>query len=243
MPLQINFCKGNATKKYTNFAFMRVIISAATMGEWMDAYLKLSPVYSGERKRLKLSFHESGVGMLAAAFSLTKIALYEKPDLIVQAGIAGCFDANVKLGKTFVVREEILGNTGVEEDEKWKDIFELKLEKSSFPPFEKRRLPNQWEKEYNLLGLPAVAAITVSEITTNPTRIKQLQNKYNPTLESMEGAALHYVCRKCNIPFLQIRSVSNYVGVRDKSQWKTAEALKNLNETLVQYVEKLYRLP
>jgi futalosine hydrolase len=221
---------------------MRVIISAATMGEWMDAYLKLSPFYSGESKRLNISFHESGVGMLASAFSLTKIALYEKPDLIIQAGIAGCFDSNIALGKTFVVQEEILGNAGVEEDGKWKDIFELKLEKSSYPPFEKRRLPNQWEKEYNLLKLPAVSAVTVNEITTNPVRIKQLLNKYNPTLESMEGAALHYVCRKCEIPFLQIRSVSNYVGERDKSLWKMEEALKNLNETLVQYVEKLYRL-
>jgi futalosine hydrolase len=168
--------------------------------------------------------------------------LYEKPDLIIQAGIAGCFDSNIAMGKTFVVQEEILGNAGVEEDGKWKDIFELKLEKSSYPPFEKRRLPNQWEKEYNLLKLPAVSSVTVNEITTNPVRIKQLLNKYNPTLESMEGAALHYVCRKCEIPFLQIRSVSNYVGERDKSRWKTTEALKNLNETLVQYVEKLYRL-
>lgn len=221
---------------------MRVIISAATMGEWMEAYLKISPFYSGESKRLNISFHESGVGMLAATFSLTKVALYEKPDLIIQAGIAGCFDQDIKLGTTLAVQEEILGNTGVEEDGKWKDIFDLKLEKSSYPPFEKRRLPNQWEKEYNLLKLPTVASVTVDEISVNPARIKQLIGKYNPTLESMEGAALHYVCRKCDIPFLQIRSVSNYVGIRDKSQWKIAEALKNLNETLVQYVENLYQL-
>jgi len=222
---------------------MRVIISAATMGEWMEAYLKISPSYSGDSKRLNISFHESGVGMLASTFSLTKVALYEKPDLIIQAGIAGSFDNNIKLGSTFVIQEEALGNTGVEEEGKWKDIFELKLEKSSYPPFEKRRLPNQWEEDYNLLKLPIVSSVTVNEISTNPARIKQLISKYNPALESMEGAALHYVCRKCDIPFLQIRSVSNYVGVRDKNQWKIAEALKNLNETLVQYVEKLYHLP
>ena len=222
---------------------MRVIISAATMGEWMEAYLKISPSYSGDSKRLNISFHESGVGMLASTFSLTKVALYEKPDLIIQAGIAGSFDNNIELGSTFVVQEESLGNTGVEEEGKWRDIFELKLEKSSYPPFEKRRLPNQWEKDYNLLKLPIASSVTVNEISTNPARIKQLISKYNPLLESMEGAALHYVCRKCDIPFLQIRSVSNYVGVRDKSQWKIAEALKNLNETLVQYAERLYHLP
>ena len=222
---------------------MRVIISAATMGEWMEAYLKISPSYSGDSKRLNISFHESGVGMLASTYSLTKVALYEKPDLIIQAGIAGSFDNNIELGSTFVVQEESLGNTGVEEEGKWRDIFELKLEKSSYPPFEKRRLPNQWEKDYNLLKLPIASSVTVNEISTNPARIKQLISKYNPLLESMEGAALHYVCRKCDIPFLQIRSVSNYVGVRDKSQWKIAEALKNLNETLVQYAERLYHLP
>jgi futalosine hydrolase len=37
-------------------------------------------------------------GMLANAVALTKLMYEEKPDLILQVGIAGCFDTNIMLG-------------------------------------------------------------------------------------------------------------------------------------------------
>ena len=57
----------------------------------------------------------------------------------------------------------------------------------------------------------------------------------------MEGAALHYVCRSMKVPFLQMRVVSNYIGERDKTKWMLGGAIENLNNTLLQYVDKLYK--
>lgn len=221
---------------------MKVVISAATTGEWMPTFLDVNELYTNKSKRLKLLFHQSGVGMLAAAISITRMVYEEKPDLIIQAGIAGTFDKKMHLGKVVTVNNEILGDTGVEEEGKWKDLFDLKLEKSSYHPFEKRKLPNQYLKEYNLLKLSEVSSITVNEITTNKERIDQLIKKYEPGIESMEGAALHYVCREMNVPFIQIRSISNYIGERDKTKWKMKEAIENLNQTLLKYVNRLYKI-
>jgi futalosine hydrolase len=221
---------------------MRVVITAATTGEWMPTFLDVNELYTNQSKRLKLMFHQSGVGMLASAISIMKMIYEEKPDLIIQAGIAGTFDKKINLGKVFIVSDETLGDTGVEEENKWKDLFDLKLEKSSYHPFEKKKLPNQFLKEYNLLKLPEVASITVNQITTQEERMQQLIKKYNPVVESMEGASLHYVCREMNIPFIQIRSVSNYVGERDKANWKMKEAIQNLNQTLLLYIDKLYKM-
>jgi futalosine hydrolase len=221
---------------------MRVIITAATVGEWMPSFLQMNTLYTGESQRLKVQFHQSGVGMLATAVSLTKLVLEDKPDLIIQAGIAGTFDHTNQLGKLVVIKDETLGDMGVEEDGKWKDIFDLKLEKSSYHPFEKRKLPNAWLEKYNLLKLPEVSAVTVNEISTNPARIQQLIKKYNPSTESMEGAALHYICRETNTPFIQIRALSNYIGERNKANWKIKEAIGNLNEGLLKYIDKLYKI-
>jgi futalosine hydrolase len=140
------------------------------------------------------------------------------------------------------IKEESLGDLGVHEEGKWKDIFDLKLEKSSYPPFEKRKLPNQWLKEYNLLKLPEVAAVTINQVTTAEDHKQQLIKKYEAVTESMEGAALHYVCRNFNVPFMQIRAVSNYIGERDKSKWEMKAAIENLNQTVLKYLEKLYKL-
>lgn len=221
---------------------MRVIITAATVAEWMPAFLALDNLYTSDSQRLKVQFHQTGIGMLASSVSLTKLVLEEKPDLVIQAGIAGTFDNTVPLGKVFVIQDEALADTGVEEDGKWKDLFDLKLEKSSYPPFEKRKLPNPWLEKWNLLQLPTASGVTVNEISTQPERINQVRKKYTPITESMEGAALHYVCRLANIPFLQIRSVSNYIGERNKANWKMKESIDNLNESLIKYIEKLYKV-
>ena len=221
---------------------MRVIISAATVAEWMPSFLNMNTLYTGESQRLKIQFHQSGIGMLAAGFALTKLAMEDKPDLIIQMGIAGSFDPDLGLGSVVVIDEETIGDLGVEEEGKWKDLFDLKLEKSSYHPFEKRKLPNHWLTKYNLLGLKEVNGITVNEISTNPERIQKLIKKYNPGIESMEGAALHYIARETNIPFIQIRAISNYIGERNKANWELKLAIDNLNKTLLAYIDCLYQI-
>ncbi|MFZ1371603.1 MAG: futalosine hydrolase, partial [Ferruginibacter sp.] len=68
---------------------------------------------------------------------------------------------------------------------------------------------------------------------------QQFIKQFKPGIETMEGAALHYVCLQENIPFLQIRSISNYVGERDKIKWKLKEAIENLNTDLIKLINGL----
>jgi futalosine hydrolase len=55
----------------------------------------------------------------------------------------------------------------------------------------------------------------------------------------MEGAALHYIAILEKIPFLQIRSLSNFIGERDKQQWKLKESITSLNQALQVILNKL----
>lgn len=221
---------------------MRVIVTAATTGEWMPCFSKIDKLYTESSKRLKIYFHQSGVGILATTFSLTKLLMEEKPDLIIQIGLAGCFDTSVALGKIFLIDKEIVGDIGVEENGKWKDIFNMKLEKSNYPPYEKKMLLNPHIEKFNLLKMKTVTGVTVNEITTRKERIRQIVKKYDPVTESMEGAALHYVCRGLNVPFLQMRAVCNYIGERDKTKWLIKDSLHNLNKSLMSYFDKLYKI-
>lgn len=221
---------------------MRIVITSATTAEWMPSFVNVNELYTGKSSRIKLQFYQSGVGLLASAVAITRLAIEERPDLIIQAGIAGSFSKKYAPGQIVVVNNEILGDTGVEEKGVWKDLFDMKLEKSSYHPFEKRKLPNPWIKQYNLLNLSIVDGLTVNQVTTQPTRIAALKKKYGAVVESMEGASLHYVGRETGIPFIQIRSISNYVGERDKSKWLLKESIKGLNKVLLDYVDKLYNM-
>ena len=213
---------------------MKIIITSATNFELSVAQQKIKST-----KNIDVSFVVTGIGMLATAVNLSKIIYEQQPDFIIQAGIAGCFDLSIPLGKTVLVEEEFLGDIGVEENGIWKDVFDLGLIKPNIKPFKKKGLLNSNIHKYNQLDLPIVKAVTVNQISTDNNHIQQLIKKYNPSIETMEGAALHYVCNSYKIPYLQIRSISNYIGERDKTKWKMKLALDNLNKYLVKYIVHL----
>ncbi len=206
---------------------MKILIISATDFELSVAQQKIK-----SSKNKEIIFVTTGVGVLVTAVHLSKIIYEQQPNFIIQAGIAGCFDSSISLGKTVLVEEEYLGDLGVTENGKWKDIFDLQLVKANSKPFKKKGIINAQIQQYNYLKLPIVKAITVNQISTDKNHIQQLIKKYNPSIETMEGAALHYVCNIYKIPYLQIRSISNYVGERNKSKWEINLALDNLSRTV-----------
>ena len=180
----------------------------------------------------------TGVGLVASTYSITKQLQIRRPDIIIQAGIAGCFDKNIALGSVVVVKQEAIGDQGVIESGKMKTLFDLGLvEKDQFP-FSKGWLINK--SEYlKKVKLKKVKGITINEITTSKQKIGFYQDSFDPVIESMEGAALHYVCLLEKIPFLQIRSISNYIGERNKKKWNIKDSVNNLNKELIRLLESL----
>lgn len=222
------------------FAFMRIVITAATANELSRINSAINPLYTSNDLHFHVLFHKSGVGILASAFALDKLIADVKPNLIIQAGIAGSFDVTSKLGTVVVAKDEYLGDIGVEENGQFQDVFDLNLENENEFPFQNKRLTNPWLEKFNVLELKEVTSVTVNEVTTRTERIQQLQEKYEAVIESMEGAALHYVCLATKTPFIQIRAISNYIGERDKTKWMINEALNNLQVTILKYLDKLY---
>ncbi len=105
-------------------------------------------------------------------------------------------------------------------------------------PFSKGWLNND-NQLLDQIFIKKVTAITITQLPMSEFRIDQLISKYNPQIETMEGAAFHYVCLQNSIPFLQLRGISNYVGERDKSKWKLNESVEQLNEDLVKIYDAL----
>ena len=181
----------------------------------------------------------TGVGTAATVYYLTKKIQQSKPALIIQAGIAGSFDESIPLGTTVTVQKDRFADLGVHEQNQWKDVFDLKLSEPGSEPFTNGWLMNPNLHRFNDLAFPQVTSISINEVTTNAQRIQHYREKYQPTIESMEGAAFHYVCLQENIPFLQVRTISNYVGERDKSRWQMKLAVQNLANALEQIISSL----
>ncbi|MFY7899756.1 MAG: futalosine hydrolase [Chitinophagaceae bacterium] len=212
----------------------KILITAAT-----DFELSGLQSVSNKFKQYEIELLATGVGMLSTAFHLTKHILANKPDVVFQMGIAGCFNKEMPLTSVVIIEKEFIADLGVEENNEWKDIFDLGLAEKDLNPFTSKGLENKNINLFTSSNFSKAIGITVNEITTNSNRIALLANKYKPVSESMEGGALHFVCNSLQVPYLQIRGMSNYVGERDKSKWEINKAITNTHQTIQQLINDL----
>jgi len=124
---------------------MRVIITAATNLELDGCAKKASQLF--KKSKLKISFHATGIGMLASGVKLTQLATSYQPDLMIQIGIAGSYIKTEPLGKIWVVTSETIADLGVREKGVFTDLFDSQLIKENEAPFKKRKLINQGLKK------------------------------------------------------------------------------------------------
>jgi futalosine hydrolase len=204
---------------------MHILLCAATETE-------IAPTLQAMTKEgHRISFLITGVGLMACAYAITKEICTHRPEVILQAGVAGSLTTDQPLGEVVVVRRECVGDLGVAEAGTFRSPFDLNLGNPNAWPWQNGRLDNA-EEWLNKTGLPVVDSVTVNQITTSPETIAYYRNELKVQAESMEGAVLHYVALLERLPFLQLRSFSNFIGERDKSKWRLNEAIKNLNREL-----------
>lgn len=180
----------------------------------------------------------TGVGMPIALYHLQKKITENRYNLVIQVGLAGAFTTKFELGETVFVNQDTFGDLGIEEKERFTPIFETDLFNKNEFPFENGWLVNK-NKIIQQSTLEVVKAVTINKVTDKGSIKQQLIDSFNPDIETMEGAALHYVCLHQNIPFIQLRAISNYVGERDKTKWKIDLAISNLHNELIKLLKQL----
>lgn len=177
----------------------------------------------------------SGVGILATASELGYAVATIQPDFIVQAGIAGSFLPDLPLGSLVAVSADRVADALVFEQEHPVWLEDLNFEEPSFSwrhQWLLNPLAQSFVEDFPELSASAHSAVTVNEISTNRARIELYQKKWNPAIESMEGACAHYIAKRHRIPFLQIRAVSNQVGDRNKNNWTFTACFEQLSIAL-----------
>jgi futalosine hydrolase len=212
---------------------MKILVCAATAME-ITPFLG---VYNQSNHAEDIDVLITGIGLTATTYSLTKYFSLKHPDLVIQAGVGGCFDKASKLGSVLAIKQETIADESVIELKSLKTLFDLKLVPQNRFPFSKGWLINADKALLQKTKLKVVKGISVNEITTSKQKVDFYKNAFNPVVESMEGAALHYSCLMENISFLQIRSISNYIGERNKKKWNMKESIVNLNKELLRLLD------
>ncbi len=220
---------------------MKILIVAATKFEInpllsqieINSFAENSRIIKCTYKYLEIDCLITGVGMVATAFYTGKV-LNEAYDMALNIGICGSFNVNLEIGSVVNIYEDCFAELGAEDGNEFLTMEELKLEAVT-----KVTNIQQGELSHVLELLPKVNGITVNKVHGNEHSIKATFDRFHPIVESMEGAAFMFACEHEQIPYRQIRAVSNIVEKRNKERWNIPLAIENLNKKIIEFLDSI----
>lgn len=191
--------------------------------------IELPPV-DGQFSNLSVESLVTGVGMVATTFVLTNALLKMDFDLVVNVGIAGSFKKEIVIGEVLQVTSDRLVELGAEDHDRFLSADQMKLVDLKDLEFTSNTV---------LPRMKSAKGITVNKVHGNEHSIAAISKQFSPDVESMEGAAVGYVCSKLKISWVQIRSISNMVEPRNREAWNIPLAVKNLHKEVLVYLQIL----
>jgi futalosine hydrolase len=222
--LKALLCKANET--------MHILICSATTFElspFIDALEKTAPLTP-----YKLDIFITGAGIPLSILKLTHHISIKRPDLILQVGIAGSLNSQLKMNEVVWVNKDRFFEMGMEDRDRvislnsasWFEMAELfnsdgSLDASQLPP---------WLATENLKH---VEGFTVLKGHGAAASIAAAQKRYpHVWIETMEGASAFLCGKYFGIDTLQLRAISNRVETRNVSEWHINSAVEMLNNCL-----------
>ena len=171
----------------------------------------------------------SGIGSAGAA-AVTAAALATGAYAgVLNLGICGGFVGATSVGDVVIATDVVAADLGVEAPEGWLGLSALGWAEESLPVE-----PSLVQAAADLLrarDLPVVTGpvLTLSSMTGTDARAAVLAERHGPVAEAMEGRGAAEAAAPHGTPFLEIRTVSNAVGRRDKAAWQLGRALDLLS--------------
>ena len=222
----------------------RILFVTATSIE-AEALIKvagLKPHKTGYRYgKTDMELLVTGVGTAATTWEMSKwLSCNKPPDIAINAGIAGSFNPLVKIGDVVMPVSDCFADAGIEDGNRFLTLREAGIVADNNYPFKGDFIycENSFCEKLTPILKP-VKAITVNTATGSEATKEKLIAKFNPDIETMEGAAFFYVSSLAKIPFIAVRAISNMVERRDKTKWDIPLALNNLTMKLAEIFETL----
>jgi futalosine hydrolase len=191
-----------------------ILITAATDFE-LDFEVAIS-------ENLTIEKLVTGIGIPNTIVNLMSHLQNNKYDLIVNIGIAGHFNDNLKIGDVVQIQSDTYADLGAEDkDGNFLTLKDLDLGNSATKV--------SFQNELIFPEIKTVLAITVNKSSGHAKSILQKKRQFNADIETMESAAIAHVCNALHLKYVCIRSISNKVEARNKDNWDIPLALKELH--------------
>ena len=176
-----------------------------------------------------------GVGKVNAAMAAMLLVERYHPDLVLNAGVAGCFE-EVPIG-TLVLAEKFIQHdvdtTGVGDPIGLVSTVNM----VEFPTADLARAKAAMDKTGYAYRTGTVATGDWFGIPSE--RADWVQETFHPLLCEMEGGAVAQVCYRCGVPFMALKSVSDCLTSKHDFFFNFPNAMRDLNGVVMALVDRL----
>jgi futalosine hydrolase len=178
-----------------------------------------------------------GGGPFEAGVETSRLLASGSYDLVINAGIGGGFVGRAEVGSIVIGSESIAAQLGAEDRD------------GSFIPFDqlgfggtcllKNGRPDLSRVWVGRLENGQIAPIvTVTTVTGTAESTAMIANRYPAAAaEAMEGFSVASAAAAYQLPFIEVRSISNPIGPRDRASWNIPAALSALTTAFAKLVE------
>jgi len=181
-----------------------------------------------------LTLLAAGIGPVEAASAVASALVREPYGAVISVGIAGAFGDRLDHGSIAVIEEDVLAELGVEGGEPMSLPPDVSLVDRAYAD------PVLVETARRVLPEAVVGrGITVSTVTATEERARELQRRFDPLVESMEGFAVLRAAQRAGVRALELRAISNRVGERNRAAWDVHGALRALHDACSRLWESL----
>lgn len=219
----------------------RILILSATEKESFQIRVFIEKISESQpnpctEKGIQIQTAAFGIGGASAMFHA--YPLIEQADWVILVGIAGSFDQSIGLGEVVQVISDEFADLGVNDRGVFRSVFEVGLSKVDEFPFQNGKIPTT---QFNAIPhINHVEGITLNTVSGEEQEIELLKQRYpHATVETMEGAYIHFLAAQFQKKLTHIRGISNYVEPRNRANWKIEEAIAASNETVIAILKGL----
>jgi futalosine hydrolase len=171
-----------------------------------------------------------GIGPAAAAAAAAYAVGVHDVTTLLSMGIAGAFAASaLPMGGVAIASTVVAADLGAMSPERFLDLGAMGLDGGAAVTCDAGLVETARER-VTRAALPVAVGpvLTLSTMTGTTERAAQLMSEHGAVAEAMEGAGVAHVAALHGLPTLEVRTVSNYIGVRDRASWDILAALTSL---------------
>jgi futalosine hydrolase len=171
----------------------------------------------------------AGVGPAATAAATSRALAQRRYDLVLNVGIGGGF-APLEPGDVAVASSIVFADLGVEAPDGFLAASDLGLGTDRYDV-----APRLSVELADRTGGHLGTVLTVARVTGTAQTAAELARRFpDAVAEGMEGAGVAAAAQLYDVPFAELRAVSNRVGPRERDSWQIPLALEALGRAVAE---------